>query len=176
MEHPARVVEAARGHEGIVPRSTLRTRNNWLKVRFANAENQVGRASELLPGAGVPPAELEVRARRPLAEEERVARAVGGVEETRGRILVEHPVVSRDGIAPRDTQIGGVRGDRARSQTRMRRSDAIVHRADERGDDRGQAGVRRVVEWILIELVSRGGLGGEAGCSMNGRMEYVQPE
>ena len=161
VEDAARIVQAARGHEGVAPRSACRTSHDRLQVRFANTQHKVRGARELLADPRVPPAELEVRARRSFAEEKGVARAVGRVEETRGGVLVEHPVACGDGISPRDAEVRRERGPEPAPLPGLRRSDATIHRADECWDDDGEAGVRRVVEWKLIDLVSGRSLGRE---------------
>src|SRR5262249_24427283 len=109
MEHVALVRQRSR-HEGVIARRT-RPGSDGLQVLFVYAEDHVGRPRQALADPGVPPAELEIGAGGPFARQERVANAVGHVEQPNARILKKDSVM-RQIILARYAEITGERHEK----------------------------------------------------------------
>jgi hypothetical protein len=110
-----------------------------------------------LAGPGVPPAELEVVAGRPLAEQQGVAGAVGDVRQPYSGLLEQHPGAALE-VGAGDAEVAG-QGDRdALPAGDLHVPHPGVGRATERRHHRRQPGVWRVAERRRRLLI--GGQGG----------------
>jgi hypothetical protein len=76
-----------------------RARRDSEKVAFPNAENHIGRPSEGLPNACIPPAKLEVRAGWAFAGQESLTRAVRDVTDADMRVPEKNSVLGESVLA-----------------------------------------------------------------------------
>ncbi|VTR91054.1 unnamed protein product [Gemmata massiliana] len=150
MERIAGVVKFARGERV----RSQRTRGVLiLAVDRPSPKDRVTVAVQILTPAAVPPAVVEIRARRPFADEDRRTEAVPHVSRLDARIEKENAVAAA-GISPGHAEIRGQPATDAVLKDRRSRS-ATVRGASENGQRTGQARVRRVVQERPIVLVGR---------------------
>ena len=115
---------------------------------FAYSEDEIRRAAESLTDPAVPPAELEVRARRAFAEHQRVAGAVGDCGKRHSPVLVEHTILAGVILAG-DAKVACECDEVPRPLRHLSRPRAGIARAGVGLDDRAAVSVRRVGERLI---------------------------
>jgi len=135
VEHPTGVGKSAGRLEAVLPGATRRSGHDRQQVRLANAEHDVCRAGRPLADAGVPPAVLQVRTRRPFAQQQRVAGAVDDRGEGNPGVEIKQAILDgrhRTG----DAEVAGEGNPRVGPQAGLGSLHAVIGRAQKGLHDR----------------------------------------
>jgi hypothetical protein len=154
VEHVALVAHPAVGE--FVRSRRARAGGDHQDVLFFDPEDHVGRAGEFLARAGVPPAELEVGAGRPFADQEGVAGAVGDVAQANLGVA-EQDAIERGIIAAADAQVAGEGDGDLVARGELRLEDARIGGAGVDRHDGGHRHMQRVEQRIGVDLVGGDG-------------------